>query len=122
MRWFACLGALTGLAVSAPAVADDYVALSDLIIYYQPQRTSYRPDRSDMDERDTGQAFVIVCEIARSGHLTDCEPEGDAMVDPGFVRQALRNMEDWVVADHTRSGQPTAGKLVRITVQFNRAT
>ena len=40
------------------------------------------------------------------------------MADQGFVRHAVSGMRDWVVGDHTREGEPTAGMPLRVTVRY----
>jgi hypothetical protein len=122
MRRFVKLGALCLLCVGgSPALAADYVDLSDLIFYYRPEQTRYRPDHIDATDGDTGQNVTLVCSITHSGHLADCEPEGESDVETGFVRAAIRNVESWIVADYTRSGNPTEGRQVSVTVRFDLA-
>ncbi len=100
------------------ATAQDYARLSDLVILYQPDVKPYRPSGSDIDLADQGKSFDIVCTIAHSGHLTDCQAFADNIADRGFVASAVSNLHGWVVGDTTRSGQATEGMRVRFTVRF----
>ncbi len=112
------LAVLALAGVAAAAQAEDYVRLSDLVILYQPDARPYRPSGSDMDLADQGKSFDIVCTIAHSGHLTDCQAFADNIADRGFVNSAVDNLHGWVVGDTTRSGQATEGMRVRLTVRF----
>ena len=117
MRGF-LLTALVLAGMAGTACADDYVRMSDLVILYQPDAKPYRPSGSDIDLADQGKSFDIICTIAHSGHLVDCQAFADNIADRGFVTSAVSNLRGWVVGDTTRSGQATEGRHVRFTVRF----
>lgn len=117
MRCFV-FAVLVLLGGAGTARADDYVPLSDLVILYQPDAKPYRPSGSDVDLADQGKSFDIICTIAHSGHLVDCQALADNIADRGFVTSAVSNLRGWVVGDTTREGQATEGMHVRLTVRF----
>jgi len=109
----------TGLLLVADAArASDYLTLNDLVVLYQPDPTPYRPADTNADLADQGKTFDIWCTIDRAGHLSNCHADASNMADQGFVRHAVSGLSGWVVGDHTRAGNPTAGMPLRVTVRY----
>lgn len=110
------------LAIAGAAHAGDYLTLGDLVVLYQPDPTPYSPRDTSADLADQGKSFDIWCTIDRGGHMSNCRADATNMADQGFVQHALTGLREWVVGDHTRSGQATAGMPVRVTVRYQLRT
>ena len=119
--------AVAGLAILSLSVAGaafgqasdngSYVDSSSVDVVYQPAPQNYRPD-GNLDGADGGKAIAIDCTISDSGRLSDCYAEANDINDQNFVRAALNNAQQWVVAQTLRDGEPSAGKAFHIGCRF----
>lgn len=96
-----------------------YVSAEDVNIVYQPTPQNYQPD-GNLDASDAGKSFAIDCVISDSGRLGGCYAEDNDLNDQNFVRLALENARQWVVAPQLRNGGESAGRTFRLVCRFDR--
>ena len=98
---------------------DAYVSANEVDILYQPAPQNYQPD-GNLDATDAGKTFAIVCTISDDGHLSGCYVEDNDLNDQNFVRLALANARQWVVAPQMHDGENSAGHSFRMVCRFDR--
>lgn len=104
----------------AGAACAQTVSLGDVSVVYQPEPTGYQPQGSDIDLSDAGKSFDIACRIVAGGKLTSCAVQANEINDVNFLRVAVGNVSQWVLAPRTVDGRPVAGRTLIVTCQFRR--
>ena len=116
--WMAALTTILGYAGAARAQVP--LAINDITIVSQPQPANYQPQGSDLDLADAGKSFDIGCVVGGDGKLQACQAGANTIYDQNFIRIAIANVSQWVVAPRTVDGQLTAGRTLVVTCQFHR--
>lgn len=99
----------------------DTVRLSDVEIVEAPAQSKYQPENSNLDLLDQGKTFDITCVIDKDGGMNACEAAPNSIRDVNFVEIALANVGQTVVGPVAHDGQPTEGRILRVTAHFIRA-
>ncbi len=96
-----------------------YISANEVDVLYQPAPQNYQPD-GNLDASDSGKSFAIDCTISGDGHLGNCYAEDNDLNDQNFVRLALANARQWVVAPQLHDGGASAGRTFRMVCRFDR--
>lgn len=97
------------------------ISLSEVEVIEAPGQSEYQPENSNLDLLDQGKRFDITCVIGKDGGMNDCEAAPNDIRDPNFIDIALENVGKTVVGPVADDGQPTEGRLLLVTAQFERA-
>lgn len=121
LAWISLVAGAAASALAVSALASEPVYLGDIKVVHQPPPSGYQPEGTNFDLEDQGKTFDISCTIAADGRLTACEAAENNLYDQNFVDIATANISQWIVAPQTVTGEPSAGRSLIVTVQFNRA-